>query len=130
MNSSPCMSLNTTLSCSFGMTPCQLTVLPIKRVFVCKMPAATIMDQIPFLNISSFGMCSSPMNPAVIAATAAALGVFTPAPCIPATAAPFIPTTPTVFISKIPICSSTSKVFCTWGGVISAVAPAQFTVKV
>jgi hypothetical protein len=82
-------------------------------------PAATIMDFAPFANILPFGMCNSPANPMVIAATAAALGVFTPMPCIPVTVAPWVPGSPTVLINNFPALSSTSKCMCTWGGVIS-----------
>jgi len=52
-------------------------------VMSCSQPVATIMDFKPFANIPGFGACMSPMNPHVIAATAAAMGVFTPQPCIP-----------------------------------------------
>ena len=43
-------------------------------------PCLTIQDVSPAV-IPTFGMCFSPTNPAVQAATAAALGVPTPAPC-------------------------------------------------
>jgi len=71
------------LTCSFGLAPGQLTVLPVERVLTSNQPAATIMDHQPLLNIGTFGMCTSPANPTVASATAAALGVLTPMPCIP-----------------------------------------------
>ena len=44
-------------------------VLPINRVLGAT-PLANIMDNKPMLNILPFGMCSSPANPMVAAATA------------------------------------------------------------
>jgi len=79
------------LQCSFGAAPAPFVVLPINRVSACNFPSATIMDNIPIVNITPFGMCQSPSNPTVIAATAAALGVFTPMPCVPVTVAPWTP---------------------------------------
>jgi hypothetical protein len=63
-------------------------VLPKNKVLCEGPPAANIMDHVPMLNILPFGVCSSPANPTVVAATAAALGVLTPMPCIPAPWAP------------------------------------------
>ncbi|WP_433964496.1 DUF4280 domain-containing protein [Tunturiibacter gelidiferens] len=81
------------LQCSFGAAPGPLSVLPVNRVLTGT-PAATIIDSAPLVNIPSFGMCSSPSNPVVIAATAAALGVLTPMPCVPATVPPGFPDRP------------------------------------
>ena len=79
---------NAVLTCTFGMTPSMMMVLPVNRVFQT-MPVANIMDNKPFVNILPFGMCTSLANPMVAAATAAALGVLVPMPCIPATVAPW-----------------------------------------
>ena len=49
-----------------------------------------MMDFAPFVNIPTFGLCHSPANPEVIALTAAALGVPTPAPCVPVVVTPWI----------------------------------------
>ena len=78
------------MQCTFGMAPSSLVVLPTNKVFTSEMPDANIMDHIPMTNIMPFGMCMSPSNPTVAAATAAALGVLTPMPCVPATAAPWV----------------------------------------
>ena len=74
--------LGAQLACSFGLAPSVLTVLPVKMVNA-GVPAANIMDMAPMLNIAPFGMCNSLANPMVVAATAAAMGVLTPVPCIP-----------------------------------------------
>ena len=106
------------LSCSFGAAPTPLNVLPINKVLV-NMPAANIMDNKPFLNITPFGVCTSIANPMVAAATAAALGVLTPMPCIPATVAPWIVGKPNVLIGNMPALTSDSKLMCMWAGCIS-----------
>jgi Domain of unknown function (DUF4280) len=115
------------MQCSFGVAPSSLMVLPTNRV-LSTTPAANIMDHVPMLNILPFGMCSSLANPMVAAATAAALGVLTPMPCIPATAAPWVPGCPKVLIGNMPALESNSKLMCSYGGVIQILSPGQFTV--
>lgn len=117
------------LTCSFGAAPTPLTVLPVNRTLV-NLPAANIMDNKPFLNITPFGVCNTPSNPVVAAATAAALGVLTPMPCIPATVAPWIVGTPTVLIGNMPALNSDSKLMCMWGGCISIGFAGQVKVMV
>jgi hypothetical protein len=119
------------LQCSFGATPSTLIVIPKGApVLVSGPPAATIMDHAPIANIPPFGLCSAPTNPAVIAATSAAWGVFTPAPCVPALPAPWVPGSPTVQVGGMPALNNTSKCMCTWLGVISVTAPGQLTTQV
>ncbi len=105
--------------CSFGVAPSSLVVLPVNRVLGGGPPAANIMDNKPMMNILPFGMCQSPANPMVAAATAAALGVLTPMPCIPVTAAPWMPGVPQVLIGNMPALNDGCKCMCNWGGVIS-----------
>ncbi|MDX6271552.1 MAG: hypothetical protein QOD28_2775 [Acidobacteriota bacterium] len=121
--------LGATLQCSFGVAPSSLVVLPQNRVLTA-VPDANIMDNKPMVNILPFGMCSSPSNPTVIAATAAALGVLTPMPCVPVTPAPWVPGSPTVLIANMPALNNTSKLMCIWGGVIQIVAPGETTVMI
>ncbi len=118
-----------TLQCSFGVAPSTFMVLPTNRVMT-SMPIATIMDSKPLVNIMPFGMCQTMSNPTVAAATAAKLGVFSPAPCVPATAAPWAPGSPTVMVGNFPALNSTSKCLCNWGGVIQVVNPGQATIQV
>jgi hypothetical protein len=115
------------LMCSFGVAPSQLTVLPVNRVNTSNQPAATIMDHQPMVNISSFGACLSLANPAVAAATSAALGVLTPQPCIPATVTPWVPGAITVLVGNQPALDNTCTLNCMWGGVIQVTVPGQFT---
>jgi hypothetical protein len=117
------------LQCSFGMTPSTFNALPVNRVLV-NMPAANIMDQKPLLNVLPFGTCCSLANPVVVAATAAALGVLTPMPCIPATVAPWIVGVPKVLIGNMPVVNNTTKLMCMWGGVISVTYAGQVKVMV
>lgn len=115
------------VNCSFGVAPSMLNVLPVARV-INKMPMATIMDHVPMVNILPFGMCSNPANPMVAAATAAALGVLTPMPCIPVTTAPWMPGKPTILIGSKPALDNSCKLMCNWGGVIQVMQPGQFTI--
>ena len=117
------------LKCSFGMAPSSLVVLPTNRVMT-QTPDANIMDYIPFVNILPFAMCQSPANPAVAAATAAALGVLTPMPCTPMTAAPWAPGCATVMIGGQPALNNSSKLMCSFGGVIEITFAGQATVDI
>lgn len=117
------VSMGATLKCSFGAAPSSLVVLPTNKVFAEGPPAANIMDHIPLVNIMPFGMCNSLANPTVAAATAAALGVLTPMPCVPATVSPWTPGAPTVTIGNFQALDNTSNCLCTWGGAVSFVAP-------
>ncbi|HEX7242423.1 MAG TPA: DUF4280 domain-containing protein [Longimicrobiaceae bacterium] len=118
------------MMCSFGVAPSSLVVLPANRVMAGGPPAANIMDFAPIVNVPPFGMCQSPSNPTVAAATAAALGVLTPMPCVPVTAAPWIVGAPTVLIGNMPALNSTSKLMCSWGGVIQLTYAGQVTTQV
>ena len=117
------------LQCSFGAAPSALVILPQNRVLTGS-PAANIMDNKPMVNILPFGMCSSIANPTVAAATAAALGVLTPMPCVPVTPAPWVPGAPTVLLGGVPALDTQSKLMCTWGGVIQITSPGEFTVTI
>lgn len=117
------------LHCSFGLAPAPLNVLPVRRV-IAGTPVATILDHVPFANIPAFGACSCLANPMVAAATATAMGVLTPAPCVPVTAAPWLPGSPTVCVGNAPALQTTSRLLCQWGGVIGIATPAQFTTMV
>lgn len=117
------------LTCSFGVSPVPLTVLPTTGV-TATMPLGNITSNTPMACVPSFGMCSAPANPLVIAATAAALGVPTPSACIPATTAPWIPGAPTVLTGNMPTLTSSCKLMCMYGGVITITYPGQITASI
>ena len=106
------------MMCSFGVAPSSLVVTPQNRTLVGGVPAANIMDFKPIVNIPPFGMCTSMSNPTVASATAAALGVLTPMPCVPVPT-PWKPGSPTVQIANFPALNNTCTSQCSFGGVIS-----------
>lgn len=124
-----CVCGGATISCPFGMAPSTLMVTPENQV-LNNMPVATIDNNKPMVNILPFGMCTSLSNPQVSAATAAALGVLTPMPCIPVISAPWTPGSPTVLIGGKPALNQTSKLMCNWGGVIQIVNPGTTNIQV
>lgn len=123
------VTMGAMMLCPFGLAPSSLIVIPKgEPVMASKQLAATILDNVPIANIPPFGMCTSPANPAVAAATAAALGVLTPMPCVPVLPAPWTPGNPTVLINGTPALNNTCTCMCMWGGVITITSPGQFTV--
>ncbi len=114
------------LQCSFGAAPSVFSATP-KMVKTSNMDAGNIMDHVPMLNVKPFGTCMSLANPAVASATAAAMGVLTPMPCVPATSSPWVPGAPTVLVNNMPALNNTSKLMCMWGGVIQVLMPGQTT---
>ena len=111
------VNMGSLLKCSQGIAPTPLVVL-VPTVMAQGPPAANIMDCVPMANIPTFGMCMSPANPMVIAATAAALGVLTPMPCIPVTT-PWMPGSPTVLLRNFPALDASSKCMCAYAGEIT-----------
>jgi len=116
------------LTCTFGAAPSVLSVV-VPTVTAGSPPAANILDAAPMVNIMPFGMCMTPSNPAVAAATAAALGVLTPMPCIPVTQV-WAPGAPTVMLRGAPVADASCMCMCSWGGVITPTFPGQVIVDV
>ena len=117
------------LQCSFGAAPAPFTPT-FKPVLTSNMPAGNILDFAPMMNVGSFAMCSSLANPVVAAATAAAFGVLTPMPCVPATVAPWVPGAVTVLLCNVPALDNVSKLVCMWGGMIQFITPGQMTEQI
>ena len=102
--------------CSFGVGMSVLNVIPKgPLVMQNNKLVATIMDNIPVANIPPFGACSSPMNPAVVAAG----GV--PQPCTPMTTSSWVNIKPcTVSVNNVQALEVGGKLICSYGGIITA----------
>ncbi len=118
------------LRCSFGLAPAPFSALPASRVTALGLPVGTMTDMAPAVNVPPFGMCQSLSNPAVAAATAAALGVLTPMPCVPVPAGPWTGAAPKVSAGGQSILTQDSKLTCAWGGQITVQFAGQTGVTV
>jgi hypothetical protein len=115
-----------TMMCPMGTGPSSFVATP-KQTLSSFKDAGNILDHKPIANIPPFGMCMSMANPAVAAATSAAMGALTPMPCVPNTPAPWVTGAPTVILNSAPALNNTSKLTCVYGGMISFVQPGQVT---
>ncbi|WP_309133533.1 DUF4280 domain-containing protein [Cellulomonas sp.] len=116
------VTTSATMTCTFGTAPSTLVALPTPRVLVEGRPVATVSDAAPLVNVPPFAMCTSLANPQVAAATAAALGVLTPMPCLPATGA-WTPAAPRTLVGGRPVLAQGSMCLCAYGGVVQVVVP-------
>lgn len=117
------------MTCSFGMSPSTLNVVR-PTVTDEGRPAANVMDVAPMVNIPPFGMCTSLANPAVAAATAAALGVLTPMPCTPVPVGTWSPLAPTTLVDGAPALVQGAILPCAFGGVMTVTVPGTATTQV
>lgn len=114
------LTLGGMLKCSQALPPGQTVLLGAPTSgSATMMPTATVSMCVPLVNIATFGMCNSSTNPMVIAATAAALGVHTPMPCIPVIAGLWSPGAANISIDGQQAALETSKCMCSWAGEIT-----------
>lgn len=120
--------------CSMGMIPATFIVKPDRKVDTESNPAGTIEDNVVGDNLmpaaSTFGLCTSLMNPDVMQATMAAAGILTPQPCKPQITMPWMPGSSTVLIGDTPALGDTSQLMCNYMGVITFVLPGEFSTHV
>ncbi len=120
-----------TAQCTFGTAPGTINTTAQSMCFGCGKPVATIKDTAANVNITSFGMCTSMANPQVAAATAAALGVLTPQPCMLVAAGTWVPANPAVLVGGAPCLTSESQLVCGNGmGTIMITSPGQTTIVI
>jgi hypothetical protein len=118
------------LQCSQGMAPASFAVAVPHATEAGDIAAGNIDDYTPNANVPTFGMCQSPANPQVAAATAAALGVLTPQPCIPMLVAPWSPGSNSVTIRDRPALNDSCTCNCQWAGQVSVTNAGQTQVEV
>jgi Domain of unknown function (DUF4280) len=100
--------------CTFGVAPAVFTASGMEVDATA--PAGVITD-VTVANIPTFGMCTAPTNPAVLAA----LG---PAPCLPVLS-PWTPGSARVTINGVNALDDASQCMCTWAGVVTVSSPGQ-----
>lgn len=107
-----------TIRCAMGAAPASLVVLPDRTLRLGGKRLALVSDH-SAANIPPFGMCRSLMNPQVSAATAAANGVLTPQPCVPAVDSPWSPGAASSRGASGAVLDGSCSAQCRWGAVIS-----------
>jgi hypothetical protein len=115
-----------TLQCSMGTTPS--TFAASGTAVSAATPAGVITDTGPG-SVAPFGLCQSPANPQVAAATAAAGGTLTPQPCQPVLT-PWTPGAAQVSVGGVPALDDTSQCSCAWAGMITVTDAGQALVTV
>ena len=113
------------IACTMGLSPGTLNVTSQQKVLVSSAPAATINDTAPMVNVGACGLCTSMANPTVASATAAALGVLTPMPCVPSPVGPWMGGGTCPMVSGQPGLSNEATLVCSYGGTIRILSPGQ-----
>jgi len=114
--------------CTFGTAPGNLNATNNLTVMADGKPICVMADSAAGVNVTPFGMCTTLSNPAVASATAAALGVLTPQPCMPVIAGAWIGGGK-VMVGGKPCLTLDSKCVCSYGGNISITNPGQMKVS-
>lgn len=90
------------------------------NVMIENKPILTTKDTVPFMNVSPAGvMCQSMANPMVASATAAAMGVLTPQPCVPNFVGMWLPGTINCKCKFMGLVDSSCSLMCAYAGKLS-----------
>lgn len=117
------------LTCDCGSDPMPFNALDLPgKPTVDGLPAATIEEIVPGVNVPSFVMCLSELNPAVMLETALAEGVPTPAPCEPVIVTSWVPPSAVLNYDGVPLATIASTCLCMWEGAITVDTPSEFSV--
>lgn len=115
-----------TLQCSMGTTP---STFAASGAQVSAITPAGVSTDTAASNVPPFGLCQSPANPQVAAATSAAGGALTPQPCQPVLT-PWTPGAMKVCVGGTPALDDASQCTCVWAGSISVTDAGQMSVSV
>ncbi len=115
-----------TCVCSFGTAPGTFTATNTPTMMLAGKTPGVITDIAGGVNMAPFAMCNSLANPAVAAATAAAMGVLSPQPCMPViTGAWTPPAGKPILLGGKPCLTMDCTAICSWGGKITFTSPGQ-----
>jgi uncharacterized Zn-binding protein involved in type VI secretion len=96
--------------CSFAQPPGTASLVLVPNMINGKSKTVATIQDNAITNLATFGMCTAPTNPAVIAAQGA------PSACIPVITAPWAPGSATVTVGGKPALTSDSKCLCSYLG--------------
>ena len=113
------------ITCPFALGPSTIVSGSKTNVTTGGGIVLTMMDCQPGTNIAPFPACTSMSNPAVAAATSAALGVLTPSTCTPVSPGPWTSEKSNVIIGGSPVLTQSCQLTCGYGGTITIAAPGQ-----
>lgn len=91
--------------------------------------AAGVVTDIEQSNVPPFGLCQSPSNPQVAAATTAAGGALTPQPCLPVLS-PWTPGAAEVSVGNVAALDDSSQCSSAWAGAITVTDAGQTSTTV
>ena len=128
-NMSMLVTTGASMSCTFGAGTATFQATTNPMVLCGGKVVGTIQDAAAGVNIPPFGMCTTLSNPAVAAATAAALGVLTPVPCTPIPTS-WTPSQLSVLSGGKPCLTQDCQCMCSYGGTIAFTSPGQTNVIV
>ncbi|MCX8560195.1 DUF4280 domain-containing protein [Mycolicibacterium mucogenicum] len=114
------------LQCSMGTTP---STFAASGAQVSATTPSGVTTDIAASNVPPFGLCQSPANPQVAAATSAAGGTLTPQPCQPVLT-PWTPGAAKVTIGGVPALDDASQCNCAWAGTVSVTDAGQTSTSV
>lgn len=116
-----------TLQCSYGASPCSLTVTNVTTAQGVNNMAANILTDTAYSDISGFSTCTSPSNPVISGSG----GTVSSTGCTPTFGSPWTPGSTTVQISSICALTSSSTLTCNYAsGTISIINSGATTVTV
>lgn len=114
-----------TIACTMAVPGNTSSLVSTSTILIDNKPALTIKDNAFGANVIPFPLCQAPANPAVQAATAAAMGVPTPSACMGNFIGPWLPEQVDKILGSSPCLTQGCTLQCAWGGTIQILNPGQ-----